>query len=271
MSARSKKRKLSAAAEPKQLRPSDTSSVPTSARTLAGVGALVVIAGYMFVSTAFTVPANAAHDAVAEVAAPYFDQRWKLFAPQIAQVNTSLEVQAQWFDSDGELVTSDWLDVTDLELAAARGIPVPSRITTSSVNALSSYMSRYADLSDEQQAFVEGDFTTESDDGFGVVPDDELVDELGGEDAAVSRFLRYDHMLARFATAMTEATFDTETERVRWRAVYDRPNDFLQRFDEAPQFEESTETFGWRRAKQLPSAEVAEIYDDVAQRYGGSS
>jgi hypothetical protein len=247
-------------------RPLPRPTAPALVRNLTGAGALVAIALYLFVSTAFTVPDNPARDAVQDVAAPYFDQRWRLFAPDIARVNVSLEVQAQWADEDGDPVESDWIDASHIELAAARGVPMPSRISNSSVNAIASYMGRFGELSAEQQDIAQGAFTIGDGAGVQVIPEDEIVADMGGADGAVTRYLRYDNMLARFATAMTEAVTGQSVEQVRWRAIYERPNDFVHRFDDA-QYATSIQAFDWRRARNLPEG-VDAIYDDVATRYG---
>ncbi|MFJ4037942.1 DUF5819 family protein [Microbacterium sp. NPDC090007] len=240
------------------------------ATTLATAGALAVIGGYVFVSAAFTAPPSAARAAVSEGFAPYFSQSWDVFAPNILRVNSALQIQAQWRDDEGELVKSEWVDVTDREMAAVRGIPVPSRISKSSINALGAYLDRYDDLSDAQQERVRDTFIERSGDVFAAISDAALRDEVdalgAGEDSSVP-FIRYDYMLTRFTTVYASAFFGHDIERVRWRAQFDEPNDFDHRFDDERQFAPDTLTFGWRQAEQPDGDSVRDVFADVQARY----
>ncbi|WP_136587959.1 DUF5819 family protein [Microbacterium hydrothermale] len=236
--------------------------------------AVAVVGAYVFVSATFTAPPSPAKEMVSDGFAPYFSQRWDVFAPNILRVNSALQVQAQWRDEDGDLQASDWVDVTDMELAAVRGIPTPSRISKNSINALSTYLERYDELTSAQQDRVQDTFIERSSDGgFAAIPDADLRAELdalgdGGENSSVP-FVRYDYMLNRFSTAFTEAYFGREVERVRWRAQFDRPNDFLHRFDDERQFALNELTFGWREAEQADDPSVRGIFADVQTRYTG--
>jgi hypothetical protein len=245
---------------------------PRLAHTIAAATTLAIVAGYGFVSATFTLPPTPARPVVADAFGPYFSQQWNVFAPNILKANRELQIQVQWRDGD-ELVHSEWIDVTDIEFAAVRGIPTPSRIQKSSFNATSAYMTRYGELSEEQQDRVRDTFIEGQGGGqFAPIPDDELIDDLdsiGESRAAVIRFLRYDYMLGRFARAFGTAYFDREIERVRWRVHIERPNDFLHRFDETPQRESTDVTFGWRQPLAEIDPQVLAIYDDVIQRYAG--
>ncbi|MCP2635306.1 DUF5819 family protein [Microbacterium sp. HD4P20] len=233
---------------------------------------LVILVGYGFVSATFTQPSSPARPAVADAFAPYFSQRWNVFAPNILKANRELQIQVQWRE-DGELVHSDWIDVTDIEFGAVRGIPTPSRIQKNSYNATSAYMSRYSALTDEQRERVRDTFIERREgDEFGPISDDELIDDLdalGESRSSVIRFLRYDYMLGRFARAFGTAYFDREIERVRWRVQIERANDFLHRFDETAQYETTLVTFGWRQPTAEIDPQVLAIYDDIVQRYAG--
>jgi hypothetical protein len=231
---------------------------------------LVIVAGYAFISATFTLPESPARPAVGEVFSPYFTQRWNVFAPNILKVNRELQLQVQWRE-DGELVHSDWIDVTGIEFGAAAGSPMPSRITKNSYNAGQAYLDRYRALSDDQRDRVRDTFIQALGGGeFSPIPDAELIDEIAGlgvSRSAVVRFLRYDYMLQRFGAAFGSAYFDRDVERVRWRVSSERPNDFAHRFDAEPQNEVSYTTFGWRQPASSPSPEVVALYDDVIERY----
>lgn len=250
------------------------SSAGSSSRVTAVAAAvtLALVLGYGVVATSFTVPDSPARPVVSEIFSPWFSQRWNVFAPNIMKVNRGLQVQVQWRE-DGELVHSDWVDVTDTEFASARGIPMPSRISKSSFNATQAYLSRYQALGDEQRERVRDTFIRGLGGGaFAPIGADELLDEidgLGAGRAAVVRFLRYDYMLVRFAAAFGSAYFDRDVERVRWRIEHDRPNDFAHRFDVERQSAVSHTTFGWRQPGTAPTDEVIAVYDDVIERYTG--
>lgn len=231
---------------------------------------LALLVGYAFVSVAFAAPPSPVRAPVAAVFAPFFSQQWNVFAPDVLKSNRRLQVQVQWREH-GELVASDWVDVTDIEFGAVRGIPFPSRISKNSVNATEAYVDRYRALDDEQRKRVRDTFIAATGEGtFRPIPDAELIDQiddLGDSRSAVVRFLRYDYMLTRFAAAFGTAYFGHEVERVRWRVHVDYPNDFDLRFDPEPQREPSVTTFGWRQPARAPSAEVVAIYTDVIERY----
>lgn len=240
------------------------------AQTVAACVTVGILLSYAFVSITFVVPESPAKSWTTAAFAPYFSQRWNLFAPDLRKSNRALQVQVAWRE-DGELVRSEWVDVTDIEYAAARGIPFPSRISTSSVSAAQAYVVRYSALSDQQRERVRKSFIVAKADGTtGPIENLELIDQiddLGNSRSAVVRFMRYDYMLTRFAAAFGTAYFGHEVERVRWRMHVEYPNDFSHRFDPVPQREASETTFGWRQPAVDPSPEVVAIFADVIERY----
>lgn len=251
------------------------SSAGRSGGVMAAVAAamtLVIVLGYAFVATSFTIPTSPTRPAVSAAFSPYFSQRWNVFAPNIMKVNRSLQIQVQWREN-GELQRSDWVDVTDIEFTSARGIPTPSRISKNSFNAAQAFLTRYQALGQEQRDRVRDTFIRGLGGGaFAPMEAETLlneIDELGGSRAALVRYLRYDYMLVRFASAFGSAYFDRDVERVRWRIQHDRPNDFLHRFDSERQTDLSWTTFGWRQPATAPSDEVRAIYDEVIERYTG--
>lgn len=250
----------------------DASPRTATLKIVATAATLGILAVYAFISITFTAPPSPARAVVSDAAAPFFSQKWNVFAPNIMRTNRELQIQVQWRE-DGELVHSDWVDVTDIEYAAVRGIPMPSRISKSSFNATQAYMSRYGALSEDQRARARDTFITALGGGeFAPIEDAELIDELdalGDSRAAVIRFLRYDYMMTRFAQAFGTAYFDREIERVRWRVHVERPNDFVRRFDAQQQTEPSDTTFGWRQPAAELTPDVIAIFDEVVERYAG--
>ena len=239
----------------------------------AAVGVVLALtAGYAFVSATFVLPESATYAAVDDAFAPYFSQRWDVFAPRMLKVNSSMQIQVQWRDEGGELVRGDWMDVTGAEMTAVAGHPLPSRIQKNTVNAITTYLGRYQELVPAQQRRVEDTFIVETDDGFAAEADSTLIDELVALGDAESRsdvirLLRYDYMLVRFADAWGEASIGRPVERVRWRITFQRPNDFAHRADEDAQTPASSIVFGWRQPLAAPSDEVVAVFRDVVDRY----
>jgi len=252
----------------------EKTAVPVTRTTkiVSGV-ALGLVAVYVVVSLAIVAPAGAFRSAMAPLigaASPYFAQKWNVFAPNIMKVNTELQLQAQWRDESGELVKSDWVDLTAIEQNSVEGHAIPARIQKSSWNATLAYNKRYAALTSGQREIVRDTFIERTDDGFRAKQVEPLIDELSAQGTSTSdivRFLRYDYMLKEYTTTFATAYFGREIERVRWQIHRSRPNDFDHRFDAAQQFDDTDVTFGWRQADDVVDPETVAVYRDVIARY----
>ncbi|WP_217135756.1 DUF5819 family protein [Leucobacter chinensis] len=201
------------------------------------------------------------------VASPYFSQTWRVFAPNIMKANFSLEMRAQWFDDD-VMVKSDWVSITDLETKVVPGNVIPSRIQKSSWNLSQTFRKRFNALDDEQKTRVKDTFIQRGEEGFEAIPSEELIAELGKNDANVIRFLRMDYMTMRYLSFYARAGFGKDIERVQWRIVLDRPNDFTHRFDDEKQFKPTVTTFGWRQSNVRAPKVVVDEYRAVIHRMG---
>jgi hypothetical protein len=244
------------------------------ARIGAGV-ALFVVVLYILTSLSYVAPAGAfksATSGLASLGRPYFSQAWNVFAPNILKTNIELHISAQWLDESGEPVHSPWFSATDLETAAVANWPLPSRTVKQSWNLIRAYNSRFSELNSEQQLRVTDTFIERTDDGFGAIPEDELIaelTELGDSRGDVVRLLRYDYMLKEYATYLATAYFGEEIIRVRWRLAYDRPNSFENRHSEDREFEKDAETFGWRYVTDDITRAALEAYIRTVERGGG--
>lgn len=198
---------------------------------------------------------------------PYFSQNWRVFAPSILKANRTLEIRAQWRE-DGELVHSDWVSITGIELRAVSGNLAPSRVEKSSWNASNIYLQRYFRLDETQRRRVQDTFIERDGDGFRPISDTDLIAQLGPGDPDVIRFLRMDYMFMRYATLFATAGFGREIERVQWRIVRDRPNDFDNRFVDEKQFPTRITTFGWRQSNVRIDPDVVDAYRGVIERHG---
>lgn len=233
---------------------------------VAGWTALAVMAVVMLTTLLVVAPAGTPLRAEARSAAlPYFGQNWRVFAPDILKTNRTLEFRAQWRDGDGDLVRSDWVDLTGIELRTVHGHLVPSRLSKNSWNASGTYLQRYLALDPTQRDRARDSFVAA--DGAAIA-DGTLIDWLGREDPDVIRFLRMDYMLMRYTTMYATAGFGRPIEQIQWRIVRERPNDFQNRFVEQRQFATTTTTFGWRRTRVSVAPRIVAEYEALIARQG---
>ncbi|MBP2457582.1 hypothetical protein ABID70_000143 [Clavibacter michiganensis] len=240
------------------------------ARIGAAVAALVV-AIYVATTILMVIPQSSTTRALTAPARPYFGQQWNVFAPSIQKTNRHLEMQAQWRDDSGALVKSEWLDITAAEYESGDGHVQPSRTNKQSANLLKAYSTRYQALTEEQRRVVQDTFIRRTDSGFAAKTPASLVEQLtglaDGTQGRVVSFLRYDYVMKEFATYWGTAYFGREVERVRWRVVTTRPNDYEHRLDEERQFTASARTYGWRQVDDVIDPQALSVYQAVVERY----
>lgn len=241
-------------------------------RIVATVLSFCIIAVYVFVTMLFVTPPNPVSTAfrgVSDTAAPYFAQKWNVFAPNIAKSNPQLRIQAQWRDERGVLVKSPWTNVTAIEFAAVTGSALPSRIQKLSWNALAAYLTRFRALTPPQRAVVQDTFIERFAGGYRSRQPEDLAAQLvslADNPGAVRDLLRYDDMLKEYSTYFATARFDQTIERIRWEVYRERPNDFSRRDDEA-QYDPARTRFGWREADDTVRADALRTFQDVIARY----
>ncbi len=250
-----------------------SSQTTRSANTL-GIVSLVVIAFYVLVTSLFVLPANLTTQALGGLrtaAAPYFQQEWNVFAPNVARTNPELRIQAQWYEGS-ERVYSDWVSITAIEMGAVRGHPLPSRVQKSSWNALSRYYSRYSSLTTDQKILARDTFVERKGDRFRAKRSADLIKQFTENtenQGRVVRFLRYDNMMKEYATSFAAAYFEQDVVRVRWQILRERPNEFEHRFETEPQFGATEVTFGWRHVDHTVDPKSVSEFRAVIERYGG--
>lgn len=206
------------------------------------------------------------------IGAPLYSQNWQVFAPNVMKSNTTLEVRAQWRDGNGALVKSDWLPVTDVEQRHVTGNPMPSRLQKASWNPTLAYLKRFDALDEVQQARAQDTFIEpDGSGGFRPIPDAEIIAELGANDSGVVPFLRMDYMLMRFGTLYATAALGENIERVQWRIVSVKANDFVNRFDSDPQFKPIVREFGWRHSNVVIQESVVDSFKSMILRGGATS
>ena len=234
---------------------------------IATLVAFVVIAGTALIVSPVGTPLRSE---VRSVALPYFGQTWRVFAPNIMKVDRTLQFRVGWLDDNGDMVKSGWVNFTQIEQRAAEGNPFPSRIQKPTWNTSATYLNRYRALDDEQQTRARDTFIEATGDGFRAIPVEELIADLGEDDGDVIRYLRMDYMMMRNITLFATAGFDEKIERIQWRVVRERQNDFTHRFDEEQQFNPTISTFGWRQSTVEVDPEIVSEYRALIDRNGGS-
>ena len=243
-----------------------------AARIGTAIAAFVVVV-YVATSILMVVPQSDATRALTAAARPYFSQQWNVFAPSIQKTNRYLEMQAQWRDDSGALVKSEWVDITRAEYEAGEGRIQSSRTVKQSANLLKTYTERFRGLTPEQQVIVQDTFIrrADTDSGFAAKTAVSLIDQLSaldeGSRGRVITMLRADYVLKEFTTYWSTAWFGRDIERVRWRVVTERPNDFAHRADEQQQYAPSTRTFGWREADDVIDPQALSVYQGIVERY----
>jgi hypothetical protein len=85
---------------------------------------------------------------------PEFEQNWKLFAPDPLQQNIHVQARAEVRTSGGTSQTTDWVDLTAVDVAAMRHNPLPSHTQQ---NELRRAWGFYSDTHDAQEQPTAGD------------------------------------------------------------------------------------------------------------------
>lgn len=237
--------------------------------------ASALVALYVLVSLIVVIPnksITAPLSGLESAARPYFSQQWRVFAPKIIKSNTNLQVQAKWRNTEGEIESSEWIDIAAIEQQPTAGHISPSRATKSAWNAAQQYNNRYKKLNTEQKKVVRSTFVEVDTEGvYKAKPTKQLVDMLsvhGENTAQIRNLLNYDAMLVQYTGTFATAYVGHDVEWVRWRIHSSRANDFNHRFQETSQFKPTSTVFGWRQLDyDIPAAELT-VYQDLLRRNG---
>jgi hypothetical protein len=129
---------------------------------------------------------------------PYFNQNWRLFAPNPISDDRNILVQGAYRASDGSVKTTDWIDWTDVELDLVRHHVIGGRagyITSKLYSPLSTWYGALGAAARVANA--------PSDPSDSIPTWAELREDLvatGATSRAVSLYLCYDQATARLAT-----------------------------------------------------------------------
>ncbi len=238
----------------------ERSHFPRGART-AGLVAFLTVLSFIFGIFYFFAVDAPLHDVAKNT---YFSQSWRLFAPNVIKTNRELEVQARWLDDSGEVVESEWLGITRIELGAITKPLIPVRVAKSSRNALEHYEIAFTLLDPAQKQVVQAEGPAVS----AAALESAIARAYDGEEP--TNFLNHERMLTSYTGYFAAAYWGQDPIEIRWRVIRQRSNDFEFRFD-PPQYDRSVVEYGWRELPGAYDPQVVEVYRDVIERYGPQS
>lgn len=243
---------------------------PSALRTAFVLCAVLVAATQLVLITAAAMPPNRASEAVRPATSyqnPFFTQNWRLFAPSPISSDRSILFQAA-YEVDGELVTTDWVDWTDVELGAVRQHVIGGRAGYVTNKLHSSLAGRHRALSDEQRRAV--DVVDPA-----ATPSWEEVEQrvtgAGGDPSQrlrAQRWLTYEESVIALGTAVVQAREpDVELVAVRYRLRTQAVTPYVDRRlprdeREAARPAPVERTSGWRAALPPTGAEL-----DAVERF----
>ncbi|MCR4513154.1 DUF5819 family protein [Aeromicrobium sp. 50.2.37] len=229
----------------------------------------VAAAGHLLVVTLAALPPNTYSDAARPATSylgAYFAQNWRLFAPNPVSSDRVVRFQGA-YEQDGELVVTDWLDWTDVELDLVRHRLVGGRAGYVTTKLYGPLGSRYRPLDADQRAIAD---IAEPVEVLGwptlrrelvAVSDDQL------DDRQVDLYLVYDRAAARLATEALEAQHpDRRMVAVRYATRSQGVTPWGSRGEDAEARERARPTpvqriNGWREPLRGTAAERASVRD----------
>lgn len=222
------------------------------------IALVVTLAGYhAFAVTMAALPDNRYSTAVepgTQYLNPFFTQNWRLFAPNPVSSDRNIHFQAE-YEVDGRTETTDWVDLTDVELTMVRHRVIGGRAGYITNKFYSPLLSNSRNLSERQRVLLDGDGAM----SYGTWAELRAalmeISPEGGTDPAVNRWIRYERAAAQLATQVLSAAYpDVEITAVRYRLVSVSVAPFEERRCSGEECEDhqrrGVSEFGWR----LPDA-----------------
>lgn len=233
------------------------------------VALLVAVVGFHLVSvTAAALPPNRYSEAVRPATGylgAYFDQNWRLFAPNPISADRVVRFQGA-YEQDGEVVTTDWVDWTSVELDLVRHRLVGGRAGYVSNKAYGPLVSRYAALGEDLQAVV--DVAEPQDAPAWADLPDRMTTAAGGDGAAipVATYLAYDRAFTQLGTEVLEGRLGRPLVAVRYATSSQGVTPWEARHGSASEREADRpapieRTNGWRQPLRGDAAEQRAVAD----------
>ncbi|GGH50855.1 DUF5819 family protein [Microbacterium album] len=199
-----------------------------SLRRIVVAGMAAFAAWHILATFLWVAPASPARDAIPGDALrsymlPMFGQSWSVFAPSPINADYHLDVRAL-VDDGGELVETDWVRATDVELSYSRYNLTPPRAAGIAVSAASALYSAHGRLSDGQKEIVELNYF--KDDWYGRL--EQALADAGDDPAA---YLSAERVVAAYATQVAFAVWGEDVTRVQFQVSREPVVPFEQRND----------------------------------------
>lgn len=228
---------------------------------------VAIVAVHLIAVTLAALPPNRFSDAARDQTGyldPYFNQNWRLFAPNPISEDRNLLFQGAYIDADGRMARTSWVDWTDVELDLVRHQLIGGRAGYVTNKLVSPLRSRMSALDVSQQLVVTSASQTAPPTWT------ELSRELEGAGTPRTRllgFLRYERAATQLGTDVLQARFpDVDLTAVRYSVRRQSVVPFDARAGTAKERAARRPTAvedigGWRRPTPGSSAERSAVQD----------
>jgi hypothetical protein len=221
-------------------------AIPRAARIAAGATA-VLLAVHMLATAIFNAPAPEVRGSSAWQLAngyvqPYLVQDYKIFAPEPIDSDRQFWVRAWVETPGGERITSEWVNATEVELAADSRKLLRKQVSIVGAERL---MAAYRGLTDAQRAAAVENHL-EGSELYALR--DAMIAADGSNPGAVDAFIRAGNFTTSYATQVSRALWGDQGEiiAVQTRAVYSPVIRWDDRRDPAAERPASSYTdLGW--------------------------
>jgi hypothetical protein len=224
-----------------------------------------LVAVHLVAVTFAALPPNRYSDAVEPSTGylgAYFAQNWRLFAPNPVAQDRGIRFQAAYTDEAGDVVQSEWIDWTEVELDLVREKIVGGRAGYITNKMTSSLSSRYQGLDAAQQQSIDRT------DDEAPPTWDELETQLATLPAQQrAAFLRYERAVVRLGSdVLAERMPDADLVAIRYAVAQQGVTPYADRTGTAAEREAArpnlVERFsGWRTPVVGPADERASVGD----------
>ncbi|WP_375002469.1 DUF5819 family protein [Aeromicrobium sp. CTD01-1L150] len=143
---------------------------------------------------------------------PYFQQSWDVLDPSAQRVDEALWARAKVRVDEDTIETTEWVHVTEADLAATRYHPAPERIRSASRRLATNLNGVLFDMGSAGRKSVRTSYVTDDVSALRGV----LLEE-GVDAREVRRFMRLDTMTTRFASLYLQAVEDKRVVQVQYR------------------------------------------------------
>lgn len=242
--------------------------MPRPSLRSAFIAVVVAIVGLHLVAvTLAALPPNRYSDAARGQTSyldPYFTQNWRLFAPNPISEDRSLLFQAAYTDADGDVVRTEWVDWTAVELDLVRHRLIGGRAGYVTNKLVSPLQSRAAALDASQEVVVTS--SPQADPPSWTELSDAL-EAAGASPTARLGFLRYERAATQLATDVLQARYpDVELTAVRYAIRRQGVTPYGARSGSAAERRAARpaavrDVGGWRRPTPGSAAERASVRD----------